>query len=95
MVGKNGIFRGKSFEKSFSQEIPRKKCTKNRPQVSWSVDKMFLDELMWHQRLALCLSLANSGGKPQLSNYVPFGRRQKRCILCNRQFDLEVGRAQV
>jgi hypothetical protein len=38
---KNGIFRGKSFEKSFFQEIPRnfpqkvifrgKKCTKNRP----------------------------------------------------------------
>jgi hypothetical protein len=37
MLGKNGIFRGKSFEKSFFQEIPRKvifrgkKCTKNRP----------------------------------------------------------------
>jgi hypothetical protein len=25
MLGKNGIFRGKSFEKSFFQEIPRKK----------------------------------------------------------------------
>jgi hypothetical protein len=41
MLGKNGIFRGKSFEKSFFQEIlqnfPRKvifrgkKCTKNQP----------------------------------------------------------------
>jgi hypothetical protein len=34
---KNGIFHGKSFEKSFFQEIPRnfprKKCTKNWPQV--------------------------------------------------------------
>jgi hypothetical protein len=40
-VGKNGIFRGKSFEKSFFQKIPwnfprkvifrGKKCTKNRP----------------------------------------------------------------
>jgi hypothetical protein len=44
MLGKNGIFRGKSFEKSFFQEIPRnfprkvifrgKKCTKNRPQIN-------------------------------------------------------------
>jgi hypothetical protein len=43
-VGKNGIFRRKSFEKSFFQEIPRnfprkvifrgKKCTKNRPQIT-------------------------------------------------------------
>jgi hypothetical protein len=42
-VGKNGIFRGKSFEKSFFQEVLRnfplkvifrgKKCTKNRPLV--------------------------------------------------------------
>jgi hypothetical protein len=43
MLGKNGIFHGKSFEKSFFQEIPQnflrkvifrgKKCTKNRPKV--------------------------------------------------------------
>jgi hypothetical protein len=33
MLGKNGIFRGKSYEKSFFQKIPRKKCTKNRPQI--------------------------------------------------------------
>jgi hypothetical protein len=42
MLGKNGIFRGKCFEKLFFQKIPRnsprkitfrgKKCTKNRPQ---------------------------------------------------------------
>jgi hypothetical protein len=48
-VGKNGIFRGKSFEKSFFQEIPgnflqkvifrRKKCTKNWPLVDKVVDK--------------------------------------------------------
>jgi hypothetical protein len=48
MLGKNGIFRGKSFEKSFFQEIPRnfpqkipfrgKKFTKNWRQVTltWS-----------------------------------------------------------
>jgi hypothetical protein len=44
MLGKNGIFREKSFEKSFLQEIPRnfprkvtfcgKKCAKNWPQVT-------------------------------------------------------------
>jgi hypothetical protein len=37
MLRKNGIFRGKSLEKSFFQEIPwnfpRKKCTKNWPQI--------------------------------------------------------------
>jgi hypothetical protein len=43
MLGKSWIFSGKSFEKSFFQEIPRnfprkvifrgKKCTKNRPLV--------------------------------------------------------------
>jgi hypothetical protein len=46
MLGKIVIFRGKSFEKSFFQEIPRnfprkitfrgKKCTKNRPQIGRS-----------------------------------------------------------
>jgi hypothetical protein len=38
MLGENGIFCGKSFENLFFQEIPRnfprKKCTKNRSQVS-------------------------------------------------------------
>jgi hypothetical protein len=47
MLGKNGIFRGKSFEKSFFQEIPLnfprkvifrgKKCTKNWPLVTLAI----------------------------------------------------------
>jgi hypothetical protein len=32
-VGKNGIFRGKSFENRFSKKFRGKKCTTNRPQV--------------------------------------------------------------
>jgi hypothetical protein len=50
-VGKSGIFRRKTFEKSFFQEIqwnfPRKvifrgkKCTKNRPQISFGMVRKF------------------------------------------------------
>jgi hypothetical protein len=55
MLGKIAIFRGKSFEKSFFQQIPRnfprkitfhgKKCTKNWPLVNLSRRKLSCTKL--------------------------------------------------
>jgi hypothetical protein len=61
MFGKNGIFRGKSCEKSFFQDIPRnfprkvifcgKKCTKNRPLVALPV----APSEIWSQYCDYCI----------------------------------------
>jgi hypothetical protein len=64
MLGKIAIFRGKSFEKSFFQEIPRnfprkvifrvKKCTKNRPLVKNSASEIYPRMLFSKPATAAC-----------------------------------------